>query len=435
MRNPSFPVIDPDLRERLRVHGVALLIVAAAALGISVTGLTAQGVPFTVFALAVALAAGYGGALAGLVASLATVLAANAVLSQPVDTTTKVMLAIGGSALAWLVGTIATRRRDADSDLQTVEGANRELQRRDRQARAVDAALRHLEEMTSDTAVVGVNTQGLITEWRNGAERVYGYTADDVLGLSAEMLFATVSGGPQFAALLTDGLKRGSVRRPDVHVRKDGTRFHVDVELKAFREGGAAGFTLAVRDLARDREWAAYREAAIRAQAALQDAADEARRQLEALENLTDPTLNPLAGPDAVNELLDRLRAILGADGIALVHRLAPSTRLATARGLQPVADVAHADTKQRAPASGRVAVVHNDPERVEQVSSLQWPEDVSSLMVVPVTYNGRVWSTIEVVNERPRRATDWDVALVRIVADRLSSVVVRNDARLTGVA
>ena len=41
----------------------------------------------------------------------------------------------------------------------------------------------------------------------------------------------------------------------------------------------------------------------------------------------------------------------------------------------------------------------------------------VSSLMVVPVFYNGQVWSTIEVVNERPRRATDWDVALVRIVA------------------
>jgi GAF domain-containing protein len=53
----------------------------------------------------------------------------------------------------------------------------------------------------------------------------------------------------------------------------------------------------------------------------------------------------------------------------------------------------------------------------------------VSSLLVVPVVHNGQVWSAIEVVSERSRQVSDWDVALVRVVADRLAAVVVHNRA------
>ena len=52
-----------------------------------------------------------------------------------------------------------------------------------------------------------------------------------------------------------------------------------------------------------------------------------------------------------------------------------------------------------------------------------------SSLMMVPVVYHGQVWSTVEVVSRCPKRATDWDVALMNIVADRLAVVVVQEHA------
>jgi GAF domain-containing protein len=45
----------------------------------------------------------------------------------------------------------------------------------------------------------------------------------------------------------------------------------------------------------------------------------------------------------------------------------------------------------------------------------------------VPVMHDGQVWSAIEVVSQHPRQVGDWDVALVRIVADRLAAVVVRD--------
>lgn len=173
----------------------------------------------------------------------------------------------------------------------------------------------------------------------------------------------------------------------------------------------------------RDREWQAYREDAGRIQEALRWSADEARRQLAALEMLTDPSLNPHGGWDAVADLLERLRSTIGADGLALVRTVGSAPRVLSSVGLPPLVD------QDRFPgrsglAPGRVVLIHNDRAAIDQASTVGWPEGVTSLMIVPVMHDGLVSSTIEVVNERARRATDWDVALVRVVADRLASVV-----------
>ena len=173
-------------------------------------------------------------------------------------------------------------------------------------------------------------------------------------------------------------------------------------------------------DVARRQEWEDYRQAVARAQAALQEAADGTRRQLAALETLTDPSLNPLGGTAMVAELLERLRGSVAADGAALVQ----PGRVVAARGLQPAAGPIDTESQRLSP--GRVAVVHNDAARVAQLSALRWPAGVTSLLVVPVLHDGRVWSTIEVVSQRSRQVSDWDVALARVAADRLAAVVVQ---------
>jgi hypothetical protein len=48
----------------------------------------------------------------------------------------------------------------------------------------------------------------------------------------------------------------------------------------------------------------------------------------------------------------------------------------------------------------------------------------VSSILVVPVCQSGPVAFRLEVVNERRAPATEWDLALARIVADRLASAM-----------
>jgi PAS domain S-box-containing protein len=283
-----------------------------------------------------------------------------------------------------------------------------------------------------DTAIVVLDADGVITEWRSSAERVYGYSAEQAIGMSASVLLLEPN-RHEFGQLLRHAQDAGAVRGACAHHRRDGGRIDVEFELRRFRDVGVRSYTLTVHDVARRREWDAYREAAARAQRALQQAADEMKQQLAALESVIDPSLNPLEGPDSVRELLERLRSTIDADGAALVQygRRRPS---ATATGgLQPLEPASSPRVDRQPPTAGRVTLVHNDRERVAQTTALRWPADVSSLMVVPVVHNGHVWSTIEVVSQRPKRATDWDVALMRITADRLAALVVQEHVPVSG--
>src|SRR5206468_9673348 len=118
--------------------------------------------------------------------------------------------------------------------------------------------------------------------------------------------------------------------------------------------------------------WEQYREAATVAQTALERAADDARFQLAALETLTDPSLNPLAGSATVIELLERLRSTISADGVALVQTGRGGTRIRACVGVQPGEGRGSPQGDGHYPTAGRVTVVHNDPARVEQVSALR---------------------------------------------------------------
>jgi hypothetical protein len=182
---------------------------------------------------------------------------------------------------------------------------------------------------------------------------------------------------------------------------------------------------LVAQDLSRRRETEVCRDAALRAQVALQKVADDAQGQFEALEALTDPLVNPIAGLGPLAELLERLRSTMHADGVAVVQLGQTGTRVISGAGLR------HAQVRAPGAAAvgngavdGRVALVHNDAARAAQVSALTWPPTVSSIMVVPVGQTGPAGFRIEVVNERLAPATEWDLALARIVADRLARVV-----------
>jgi GAF domain-containing protein len=105
---------------------------------------------------------------------------------------------------------------------------------------------------------------------------------------------------------------------------------------------------------------------------------------------------------------------------VALVRNGAFQRRVSVAsEGLQPhlVPEVRHADVRTRA--EGRVLLVQNDAARVAETSLIGWPDTVSSLISVPVLRGGRVEGAIEVVDVRGRRSTEWEIALIQVVAAR----------------
>ena len=65
--------------------------------------------------------------------------------------------------------------------------------------------------------------------------------------------------------------------------------------------------------------------------------------------------------------------------------------------------------------------MIHNDSAAVAEVSAAVWPDDVSSLIAVPVVRAGSTKAVMEVVNRTGRRATEWEIALVQVVAARIA--------------
>jgi hypothetical protein len=177
----------------------------------------------------------------------------------------------------------------------------------------------------------------------------------------------------------------------------------------------------------RNSELAEMEVSSAEAHAKLRNEADVARRQLTTLQSVTDPALDTLDGAALVTSLLERVRIALGADGVALRHFDALGGRIFVAgSGLQPLGK-----GKGRLPndcQNGRSVLIHNDAGRVADTSLCQWPADVTSLIAVPVVHAGRLQLVVEVANQKARRSTEWELALILVVAERAAGLL-RQDA------
>lgn len=103
---------------------------------------------------------------------------------------------------------------------------------------------------SSRDAIIGVTPQGTITAWNRGAEELYGYTAEEILGQNASRLFPPELTGDQMRFL--EHLERGESipRFETVRVRKDGRR--VEVELLISPIVDDAGQLIGIVSIARD---------------------------------------------------------------------------------------------------------------------------------------------------------------------------------------
>ena len=83
---------------------------------------------------------------------------------------------------------------------------------------------------------------------------------------------------------------------------------------------------------------------------------------------------------------------------------------------------------------TARTVMIHNDPAAVAEVSAAVWPDDVSSLIAVPLVRAGSTTAVMEAVNRTGRRATEWEIALVQVVAARIAGFL-ENESYLDAAA
>ena len=103
---------------------------------------------------------------------------------------------------------------------------------------------------SSDDAIVSKDLNGVIASWNPGAERLFGYTADEVIGKSVSALFPPDRLNEESAIL--DRIRRGEriEHYETVRRRKDGSL--IDVSLTVSPVRNAAGQITGVSKIARD---------------------------------------------------------------------------------------------------------------------------------------------------------------------------------------
>ena len=112
-------------------------------------------------------------------------------------------------------------------------------------------------------AIILFDAGGSIRQWNHGAERLFGYRADEAIGREAAILFDPddVRDGVPAAALRT-AAETGQAEDRRWKLRKDGTNFFGDGVLLALHDDGAiAGFLNILRDATEEKRIEEFRAA------------------------------------------------------------------------------------------------------------------------------------------------------------------------------
>ena len=118
--------------------------------------------------------------------------------------------------------------------------------------RAAELRFRMLVESVLDYGIFSMDTGGHITSWNVGAERIKGYSAEEVAGKHFSMFYTEEdrrSGLPD--QILQAAAEQGHFEAEGWRVRKDGRRFWASIVVTALRdeEGVLYGFSKVTRDM------------------------------------------------------------------------------------------------------------------------------------------------------------------------------------------
>jgi PAS domain S-box-containing protein len=119
-----------------------------------------------------------------------------------------------------------------------------------------DEPFRRLVEGVRDYAIFMLDTEGHIASWNEGARRIKGYEADEIIGQHFTRFYPRSAVEKGWPAHELDTAKRvGRFEDEGLRVRKDGTTFWASVVITAIHddEGRLLGFSKITRDLSERR--------------------------------------------------------------------------------------------------------------------------------------------------------------------------------------
>ncbi len=391
--------------------GLALLVQS---LLVPLFGAGPDASPFMVFFAAVMVAAYLGGLGPGLLATaLSAVLAwyfflfpqysfQVVALGQGLRL---VVFALEGAVISLLVGAMHSARRQSEASANQAGEDRRNL-------RESEERYRSLVESAEDYAIFMMDADGRIANWNAGAERLFGYREDEVVGEPGSLLFVPedIRRGADEKEL-RKARDEGRAQDERWHLRKDGTRFFASGFVRPIREGEGKlrGFSKVARDVTERKQ------------------AEDRDRFLADLNR----ALQPLADPDELTAAAARmLGGHLEADRCAYAEVEADEDHFRITgdytRGVPSIVGrFAVSDFGSEALRLMREnePYVVDDAEADERVSATDLEAyrqtRIRAVVSVPLHKAGRFVAGMAVHQKTPRRWSSEEVELVRTVAER----------------
>jgi PAS domain S-box-containing protein len=132
-----------------------------------------------------------------------------------------------------------------------------ERRKAEHELRLSEQRFRFLVQGVSDHAIYMLDPQGYVSNWNSGAQRIKGYTPDEIIGKHFSTFYTEqdrARGLPEES--LEAARKLGHFEREGIRVRKDGTRFWANVVIDAVHDeaGELIGFAKVTRDITERKE-------------------------------------------------------------------------------------------------------------------------------------------------------------------------------------
>jgi PAS domain S-box-containing protein len=185
-------------------------------------------------------------------------------------------------------------------------------------------------ESVEEYAIFALDPEGYVTSWNQGAERIKGYSEDEILGEHFSTFYPEGNDDGYPDQLLAEALAEGTTTVEGPRVRKDGSEFRANVTITAVtdEDGHHCGFLKVVEDATEDYE----------SRTNLESERDRLRTALNLLEDVFY-----ILGPDGqIDTVTDRAIEVTGYSRDDL-QSMAPEELFAPADRQQVRADIERA--------------------------------------------------------------------------------------------